>query len=57
MSDNRSAIERWENEGGSSQMIMNAKIQRLAGSWFLPLTIFLLSPVIVGTLWAKWRKR
>jgi hypothetical protein len=35
-------------------MIMNAKIQRLAGSWLFPLTLLLLSPIILGTLWTKW---
>jgi hypothetical protein len=58
MSDDERATDRWENEGGGRrEKYMNPKIQRIARSWLLPITILVLSPFILGKAWAKWRKR
>lgn len=60
--DETRAVERWENEGGRSsgraryRESMRSRIQRAAATWLLPVTVVVLSPLIIRKAWKRWRR-
>ena len=36
---------------------MSPKIQRAATGWLLPVTLVLLSPLIIRSAWSAWRRK
>jgi cytochrome c-type biogenesis protein CcmH/NrfF len=36
---------------------MSPKMQRVATRWLLPVTLLVVSPLLLGAAWSKWRKR